>query len=127
VKRIAIALIVTSVTMLLLDLAWLGIVAKPFYDRTLGALRRPEVHWQSALVFYAMYVSFVVGVAVLPTQSIGEAAWRGAAMGFFAYATYELTNMAVIQGWPWVLVPADVVWGVVLTATVAACGRFAIA
>jgi uncharacterized membrane protein len=127
VKRIALALIVTTLSMLLLDLMWLGVVAKPFYDRALGGLRRPEVHWQSALAFYGMYVAFVVGIAVLPTESVGQAAMRGAAMGFFAYATYELTNMAVVQGWPWVLVPADVAWGVVLTATIAACGRFAIA
>jgi hypothetical protein len=44
---------------------------------------------------------------------------RGAALGLVTYATYDLTNWAVLKGWPVLLVPVDVGWGIALTAVVA--------
>ena len=113
-------------TTMALDLVFLGVVAKPIYDRWLGPLRASEVYWPAALAFYAMYVGATLRHAVLPAASGREAARRGAELGFVAYATYELTNWAVIAGWPGALVPVDLAWGVVLTATSAAAGRAAL-
>ena len=113
-------------TTMALDLVFLGIVAKPLYDRWLGPLRAPEVFWPAALAFYAMYVGATLRYAVLPAADARAAARRGAELGFVAYATYELTNWAVLAGWPAALVPVDLAWGVVLTATSAAAGRAAL-
>lgn len=112
-----------ALTLLVLDLAFLGIIAKPFYDAALGGLRRSPVHWPAALIFYAMYVVAVSRFAVLLASSRRDALKRGASMGFVAYATYELTNWAVLAGWPAVLVPIDIAWGVVLTGVTALAGR----
>ncbi|RXL64049.1 DUF2177 family protein, partial [Citrobacter sp. AAK_AS5] len=46
-------------------------------------------------------------------------------LGFVAYATYDLTNWAVIRDWPAILVPIDLAWGVVLTPLAALAGRAA--
>ena len=42
-----------------------------------------------------------------------------------AYATYDLTNLSTIQGWPWELAVVDMIWGTTLTAAVAAIGYYA--
>lgn len=115
-KRI-VAGVSIAITLLVLDLVFLGILAKPLYDEALGPLRRAQVYWPAALVFYAFYVAVIAGFAVLPAASGARAFKRGAGLGFVAYATYELTNWAVLAGWPAVLVPVDIAWGVVLTGT----------
>ena len=125
-RRVLRALAACALTMLTLDLVFLGVVAAPLYDRLLGPLRAPQVHGLAAALFYAMYLGAVLLHAVLPAADAKAAARRGAGLGFVAYATYELTNWAVIAGWPAALVPVDLAWGVVLTASVAAVGRLAL-
>ncbi len=60
-----------------------------------------------------------------PATSTREAATRGAGLGFVAYATYDLTNWAVTAGWPALLVPVDLAWGVLLTTIAAIAGHAA--
>jgi uncharacterized membrane protein len=122
VKKLLAALLATTLTMMVLDLVFLGIIAKGFYDSALGPLKRPDVYWPAALLFYAMYVGATVLYAERGASSMAVAAQRGASLGLVAYGTYELTNWAVLRGWPTSLVAVDLVWGVVLTATAAAAG-----
>lgn len=125
VLSVAAAALATAAAMLVLDLAWLGIVARGLYVSALGPLMRPEAFWPAAALFYAFYVAVIVGWAVLGTQSAQGAARRGAALGFVAYATYDLTNWAVLRDWPAWIVPIDIAWGVVLTAVAALAGKLA--
>lgn len=122
---VAAAVAAVTLTTMVLDLAFLGVLAKGLYDELLGPLRRPTVFWPAALGFYAMYVVALLVHAVLPSETAAAAARRGAGLGLVAYATYELTNWAVLAGWPAALVPLDIAWGVVLTATAAATGNLA--
>ena len=101
--------------MLALDLTFLGVLARPFYARMLGPLEAPEVNAGAALLFYVFYVVAILRHAVGPARSPREAAHRGAELGLVAYGTYELTNWAVIAGWPAALVPVDLLWGIVLS------------
>jgi uncharacterized membrane protein len=119
------AVAAVTVTTMVLDLVFLGVVAKSLYDELLGPLRRPTVYWPAALAFYAMYVAALLLHAVLPSPTVALAARHGAGLGLVAYATYELTNWAVLAGWPAALVPVDVAWGVVLTAAAASTGNLA--
>jgi uncharacterized membrane protein len=125
VLSVAAAALATAAAMLVLDLAWLGIVARGLYASALGPLMRPEAFWPAAALFYAFYVAVIVGWAVLGTESTQGAALRGAALGFVAYATYDLTNWAVLRDWPAWIVPIDIAWGVVLTAVAALAGKLA--
>ena len=122
--KVAVALASVTATLLALDLLFLGVVARGFYAAALGPLMRPEVNRVAAGLFYAFYVVAIVLHAVRGAPSVASAARRGAGLGLVAYGTYELTNWAVIAGWPAVLVPVDLLWGVVLTAGAAAMGRF---
>ncbi len=108
--------------MVALDLLWVGGVAKGVYDQ-LGDLKRDRPSLPFAGLFYAMYATATFVHAVKPSESVGVAARRGAGLGLVAYATYELTNAAILRDWPLALVPVDTMWGAVLTAAGAAAGR----
>lgn len=45
--------------------------------------------------------------------------------GFFAYATYDLSNLATLKGWPVHLALIDMVWGAALSALAAGAGKLA--
>ncbi len=112
-------------TFLLLDFAWLGLVARGFYRQQLGQLMAPEVRWGAAILFYLLFVAAVVVFAVLPAVergSLGRALVLGGFFGLVAYATYDLTNLAVLRGFPTLMAVVDMAWGCLLTAAVAAVG-----
>jgi uncharacterized membrane protein len=58
----------------------------------------------------------------LAAESLRTAALNGALFGFFAYATYDLTNQATVRNWTTTLSLADMAWGTVLSAAAAAIG-----
>ena len=106
-----------------IDMIWLGLVAKGFYRNNLGQLLRPDVNWTAALVFYLLYIGGILIFATMPAlekNSLYQAVVLGGLFGFFAYATYDLTNMATLKDWPLNVVIVDIIWGIVLTASVAA-------
>jgi len=111
----------------IIDLLWLGYVAKRFYRENLDFILSPEVNWSAAICFYLIYIAGILFFGVLPAlekDSLARALVWGGLYGFFTYATYDLTNMALIKGWPLKIVVVDIAWGVVLCAVVAAAGFF---
>ena len=127
----------TVVVMLALDIAWLGFIAKSFYREAIGHLMADPPNLVAAVVFYLLYPAGVMLFAVAPAAWSGvlatstDTSWShavlaGALFGFFAYATYDLTNLATLRGWPWRLVLVDIAWGTTLTAAAAAAGHWAL-
>lgn len=111
-----------------LDIAWLGFIAKGFYNRQMGHLIADKTNWGAAIAFYLIYVAAIVILAVLPAvekQSVARAAFLGAVFGLAAYAAFDLTSLALIKGFPGGVVPVDLAWGVVLTASVSTAGYYA--
>jgi uncharacterized membrane protein len=104
-----------------LDLLWLGVIAKGLYQKHLGFLMREQVLWPAAILFYVLFlvglIVFVIGPA-METGSMQKALVLGAFYGFITYQTYELTNWAMVKNWPVQIVVIDIVWGVVLSASV---------
>ena len=119
------AFLAVCITMTVIDLLWLGLVAEELYNDLLGPLRARETVVVAAALFYLQYILILVFYAVLPSPDLRTAAKRGLGVGWVAYATYELTNWAVIEGWPAALVPIDIAWGLLLTTLVAVAGRAA--
>lgn len=114
--------LVTIPVFLGIDMLWLGFVAKGFYRNNLGDLLRSDVNWYAALVFYLLYIGGILIFATMPAlekKSLYHAVVFGGLFGFFAYATYDLTNMATLKDWPLNVVIVDIIWGIVLTASVA--------
>jgi uncharacterized membrane protein len=106
----------------IIDLIWLGIVAKGFYQKNLKFILSPNVNWTAAIIFYLMYIAGILIFAVVPgvaKDSLRHAALWGALFGFFTYATYDLTNLALLKDWPLNIVIVDIIWGMVLCTIVA--------
>lgn len=111
-----------------IDLLWLGVVAKNFYQNNLAHLLSPDVNWSAAFLFYFMYIAGIILFAVKPgldAGSLAKAAMWGALFGFFTYATYDLTNLATLREWPIKVVVVDIAWGTLL-CTLVASGSFMI-
>ena len=110
-----------------IDIIWLGVVAKGFYQKNLKYILSPDVNWTAAIIFYLIYIAGILIFAVLPAvakDSLRHAAVWGALFGFFTYATYDLTNLALLKDWPIIIVIVDILWGVVLCSAVAALSFF---
>jgi uncharacterized membrane protein len=114
---------VAVVTFFVIDLFWLGVVARSFYKNQMGHLLRADVNWAAAIVFYLIFVVGIVVLAVLPAierQSLAHAIALGALLGLVTYAAYDLTNLATLEGFPFTVVLVDMVWGTVLCGSVSA-------
>jgi uncharacterized membrane protein len=125
--RFVIAYVVAAVVFLGLDLAWLGIVARDHYRREMGDLIAPVFRVWPAVGFYALYLFGVIYFAVAPALASGrwtEAFVHGALFGLIAYATYDLTALAVVRGWPTGLSLIDMCWGAALTCVAAGAASF---
>ena len=113
---------ITTIIFFAIDMVWLGVVARNLYKQKLGFILSPEVNWAAAIIFYIIYIGGILFFAVLPASK--EMSWQtallnGALLGGMCYATYDLTNMATIAKWPLEIVLIDIVWGMVLTGSVA--------
>jgi uncharacterized membrane protein len=116
---------VSTVAFFAIDMFWLGVVARGFYRRHLGGLLAEQVNWAAAIAFYLLYIAGIVFFVTLPaarTGSLVRALATGTFFGLVAYATYDLTNLATLKGWPVTVTVVDICWGMVLTASVAAAG-----
>lgn len=106
-----------------LDLVWLGLVANGVYRRFLGSMLRESPNVPAAVAFYALFLVGLMYFAIAPAVdggTLGDALLKGALFGFFTYATWDLTNLAVLKGFPAGIVPIDMAWGTLLGAGVSA-------
>ncbi|MBX3172306.1 MAG: DUF2177 family protein [Candidatus Eremiobacteraeota bacterium] len=117
-------LLATAVSLTALDILWLAVLARDLYQKQIGHLLGPEPYLPAAAAFYVLYLVSVWWVAVLPSRTVGQGVTRGAALGFFGYGVYELTNRAMLRDWPTALIPIDWTWGIFLTGTCAAAGTW---
>ncbi len=119
---------ITTLVFFALDFIWLSTATSRIYQPYLGDLLSPTPNLAVAGVFYLFYVVGLLALAVVPGLKEGllvGALWRGALFGLLAYATYDLTNLATIQGWAWQVSVIDMIWGTTLNTVVAGAGYFA--
>jgi len=116
------------VSLLVIDVLWVWLVAKPLYDRAVGAILRPTPRMGAAVVFYLAYPAAVVFLAARPAlagDSTVTALTGGLVLGLTAYGTFALTNLALLQQWTVGLAVTDTAWGGTLTAVAAWLGFLA--
>jgi uncharacterized membrane protein len=104
-----------------IDLIWLGLVARGFYKEQIGFLMKSDVNWVAAVIFYLIFVFGLVFFVIAPSIEKGSwmhALFGGALLGLVCYATYDLTNLAVTKDWPLMVTIVDLIWGAVLAASV---------
>jgi uncharacterized membrane protein len=77
--------VLTVPVFFIIDLLWLGVIAKHFYRDNLAHLLSPTVNWPAALSFYLIYIAGILYFAVAPAlaqDSLSRAVLNGALFGF---------------------------------------------
>ena len=111
---------------LVIDMIWLGVIAKNFYREQIGSLMKANPNWTAAIIFYAL---FIVGLTLFVIEPTAGKSWLrtlffGALFGLITYATYDLTNLATLKNWPLTLTIVDLIWGATIAASVSVITRF---
>lgn len=120
------------VSLIALDLLWIGVVMNRFYVEKMRPIGRISgdkfeiVMWAAAAVYVVLSIAIVQ--FALPRIST-ETTWLqtfliGALLGFLIYATYDFTNVATLKHWPLALAFTDMVWGGVLGGIVTLLARY---
>lgn len=121
----AIAWIATGIAFGVLDALWLSNAVPRVYRPIIGSIQSDKLDVGAAAAFYLIYITGIVFFAVSPALQEGSfvtAVLRGAALGFFGYATYNLTNQATLKAWKLRLTLIDMTWGTVATAAASGIG-----
>lgn len=112
--------LISFIVFFIIDLFWLGVIAKDLYKDQIGFLMSNEIRWSPAIIFYSLYLAGLTFFVLLPAFHEGN--WASALLcgGFFGlvcYATYDLTNLATIKEWPMKIVVIDLLWGTFISGT----------
>lgn len=111
----------------IIDMAWLGLIAKNFYAKNIGFLMKTNVNWAAAIIFYLLFIVGLVLFVITPAMhntSWSNALLYGALFGLITYATYDLTNLATLRDWPLIVTVVDLIWGATLAASVSVISYF---
>jgi uncharacterized membrane protein len=106
----------------IIDMIWLLVVSKNYYAEQIGRLMKTNVNWPAALIFYLLFIAGLVLFVILPAvamKSWSHALIYGAFLGLIAYATYDLSNLAVLKEWPLTITIVDMIWGMTISGSVA--------
>lgn len=127
--ELIVKLLITGGVMGLLDFIWLGYIAKKLYYGEMGAILLEKPNMVAAVLFYVIYVIGVIVFVINPAlakDSLAYAAGYGALFGLVAYATYDLTSLAVVKGFSVRVVAIDLLWGMALTTIVSSVAFVAV-
>lgn len=112
--------LVTIISVFIMDMIWLGMIAKNIYAQNIGMLLRKSGDamtpiWWSAVV---VYVCITLGILffVLP-KAQGDyflALSGGIIFGLVTYGIYDFTNYSILANWPLKITFIDLIWGIVL-------------
>lgn len=118
----ALAYALALVIFLAIDLVWLSIMGSALYRPALGNILLENFRSGPAIVFYLIFPIGIVLFAIHPALESGHyqlATIDGALLGFFAYATYDLTNFSTLRNWTLTITAVDIVWGSLVTSVAA--------
>jgi uncharacterized membrane protein len=109
------------------DYFWLTGAGYQFYVDEIGPLLKAVPDLRVALIFYLIYLCGVVILVMKPAfiqRSVRSAALYGALFGLCAYGTYDLTNLATLNGFSVRIAMIDLAWGIFLTSTTSSVGTW---
>jgi uncharacterized membrane protein len=104
-----------------IDIFFITYVVTPLYRSKVPEILAEKFALVPAIAFYFIYIFGIVYFAIIPALKDGSSTTafiNGAILGAFAYATFTLTNMAILKNWPFVIAASDILWGAFLTGTV---------
>jgi uncharacterized membrane protein len=127
--KTAVGYLAALAALAVVDALWLGFISRDFYKARLGQLLLEQPVWSIAILFYFVHAA---GISLFPVpMALNAGSWTsailyGALFGFFAYAVYDITNLATLRGWPMAVSLVDLAWGTVATAIASTASFLAI-
>ncbi|MFA5770357.1 MAG: DUF2177 family protein [Patescibacteria group bacterium] len=112
---------------LVIDMVWLTLVAKNFYAKQIGYLMAKSPNLFAVFIFYLIFIAGLIVFVITPAldkKMWAQALLMGAFFGLVTYATYDLTNLATVKDWPLIITIVDLIWGMVLSASVSVITYF---
>jgi uncharacterized membrane protein len=112
-----------AVLFLAIDMVWLLWLGRSIYVTEIGDILRQPPNMAAAGAFYILYIAGLMIMVIWPAfkaQSVVQGLTYGALLGLIAYGTYDLTNLAVMKGFTTKIAIIDMIWGTILTGSVAA-------
>jgi len=109
--------VIVLLAILALDFVWLSLSMEALYIPAMGDLKLARVNVAPAVFFYLIYALGLSVLVINPAIERGVPVdlrgltWKAAVFGLAAFATYDLTGMSVIRGWPETLSYIDMAWG----------------
>ena len=103
---------------LFIDIIWLSQFFSYIYQPNIGELLRENIIIFPAILFYIIYplgATILVALPSLEKVLLKTIFINGFVLGVIAYGTYNLTNMATLEGWSAKVVIIDMIWGGFLT------------
>jgi uncharacterized membrane protein len=105
----------------IIDMLWLGVVAKNFYRNQIGFLMKTNINWAAAIIFYLLFIAGLVYFVLMPSmekRSLSLLLTAATFFGLLTYSTYDLTNLATLKDWPLLVTIIDIIWGMFLSVSV---------
>ena len=103
----------------IIDVFWIYFVATPMYKQEVASLMELKV--APAIMFYIIFLLGLIFFVINPNLSntLLNVFMIGAFYGLVTYGTYDLTVYATMNIFSLKLVFADILWGMILSGSVA--------
>lgn len=136
--KILMAYAVAALAFGILDAVWLRNAAPLLYRPALGELLADKFRLAPAIAFYIIFIAGLTLIAVIPGLmsapmevanplfGVRGSIVLGMAFGLVCYATFGLTNQAIMKVWPVEVTLIDLAWGTVASGFAAGMATFVV-
>ncbi len=109
-------IIISSITLLVLDFCWIGLFMGGQYNRMVPLIQGSKMvmnYYSAALAYLLMIVGLQVFVIpnINPRKLLTSSLKYGFLFGIILYGVYDLTAGAVFKKWDFKLAIMDILWG----------------
>ena len=114
--------VIGLVGLVVVDIIWIKFIMGGFYDSSLGPLARRVGESLSPRIFPSLLVWMLIALGILlfvlpkieSKGSLIKGLLWGALFGLLLYGVYDLTNYAILAGWPLAMTLLDIAWGAIV-------------
>lgn len=116
------------ISLVVLDYLWLVQFMSSYFKKAYGSLLATQMNNWAIVLFYLLYPIGLIVFVYLPnsSSSLFKLFLMGAFFGLIAYATYDLTGLALIKNWPKIASLVDVLWGAFISGAVVVITRLVV-
>jgi uncharacterized membrane protein len=124
-SRMLKSILVTALTMLVLDAVWLTF-RRSYHESLIKSVQGTisSIRIIPAILIYILLPASTTYFATNHSKTSVEALKNGAIFGASMYALYDLTNLATLKGWTMEMTIIDILWGTVICSVGAFSGYF---